>query len=81
MSWSVVYDFGVSWLYLLFGILFGIRRTCICMKYACFTQLSVNFIQLINIKMPTSNGVATFVHRINTTAYTRVVPESRRLFI
>ena len=32
------------------------------------TQRSMNFIQLINVKMPTIVGILTFISRINTTS-------------
>ena len=35
-------------------------------KFPCSTQLSMNFILLIDIKMPTIVGILTFISRINT---------------
>ena len=34
--------------------------------FPCSTQLSMNFILLIDIKMPTIVGILTFISRINT---------------
>ena len=34
----------------------------------CSTQLSMKFILLINVKMPTTVGILTFISMINTTA-------------
>ena len=34
----------------------------------CSTQLSMKFIQLINVKMPTIVGNLTFISMINTTS-------------
>ena len=34
--------------------------------YSCSTLLSMKFILLINVKMPTSVGILTFISRINT---------------
>ena len=36
-------------------------------KFPCSTQLSTNFILLINVKMPTIVGILTFISMINTT--------------
>ena len=36
--------------------------------FSCSTQLSRNFILLINVKMPTIVGILTFVSMINTTS-------------
>ena len=33
---------------------------------SCSTQLSIKFILLINVKMPTTVGILTFISRINT---------------
>ena len=38
-----------------------------CKTFSCSTQLSVKFILLINVKMPTIVGILTFINRINTT--------------
>ena len=35
---------------------------------SCSTQLSMKFILLINVKMPTIVGILTFISRINTTS-------------
>ena len=35
--------------------------------FSCSTQLSMGFIMLINIKMPTNVGILTFISRINPT--------------
>ena len=37
-------------------------------KFPCSTQLSTNFILLINVKMPTIVGILTFISLINTTS-------------
>ena len=34
--------------------------------FLCFTQLSIKFIMLINVKMPTIVGILTFISMINT---------------
>ena len=34
--------------------------------FSCSTQLSMKFILLINVKMPTKVGILTFISRINT---------------
>ena len=34
----------------------------------CSTQLSIEFIMLINVKMPTIVGILTFISMINTTS-------------
>ena len=33
--------------------------------FSCSTQLSMKFILLINVKMPTTVGILTFISRIN----------------
>ena len=35
-------------------------------KISCSTQLSMEFFQLINVKMPTSVGILTFMSRQNS---------------
>ena len=35
-------------------------------RFSCSTQLSMIFILLINVKMPTIVGILTFISRINT---------------
>ena len=35
--------------------------------FSCSTQLSMKYILLINVKMPTFVGILTFISRINTT--------------
>ena len=35
--------------------------------FSCSTQLNTKFILLINVKMPTTVGILTFIGRINTT--------------
>ena len=35
--------------------------------FLCSTQLSMNFILLINVKMPTIDGILIFISRIKTT--------------
>ena len=34
-------------------------------KFSCLTQLSMKFIMLINVKMPTIVGLLTFISMIN----------------
>ena len=41
---------------------------CILGKFSCSTQLSIKFIMLINVKMPTIVGILTFISKINTTS-------------
>ena len=36
--------------------------------FSCSTQLGTKFILLINVKMPTSVGILTFISMINTTS-------------
>ena len=36
--------------------------------FSCSTQLSTKFILLINVKMPTTVGILTFISMINTTS-------------
>ena len=36
--------------------------------FSCSTQLNMEFILLINIKMPTTVGILTFISRINITS-------------
>ena len=36
--------------------------------FSCSTQLSMKFILLINVKMPTILGILTFISKINTTS-------------
>ena len=36
--------------------------------FSCSTQLSTNFILLINVKMPTIVGILTFISMINTSS-------------
>ena len=48
--------------YLLLGLLSPLR------KLKLTTQLSMNFIMLINVKMPTIFGILTFVSMINKTS-------------
>ena len=36
--------------------------------FSCSNQLSMKFILLINVKMPTSIGISTFINRINATS-------------
>ena len=38
--------------------------------FSCSTQLSMKFIMLINVKMPTFVGILTFISIINTTSKT-----------
>ena len=46
--------------------------------FLCSTQLSMKFIMLINVKMPTFVGILTFISLINTTAKTL---KARKVFI
>ena len=41
--------------------------------FPCSTQLSIKFILLINVKMPTTVGILTFISRINTTSERRFI--------
>ena len=43
--------------------------------FSCSTQLSMKFILLINVKMPTIVGILTFISMINTT-YVRLKQET-----
>ena len=53
-------------------------KTAVCEKgwlrpetiklFSCSSQLSMKFILLINVKMPTIVGFLTFIRRINTTS-------------
>ena len=36
--------------------------------FSCSTQLSTKFILVINVKMPTTVGILTFISKINTTS-------------
>ena len=36
--------------------------------FSCSIQLSMKFIMLINVKMPTIVGISTFINMINTTS-------------
>ena len=36
--------------------------------FICSTQLSMKFVKLINVKMPTIGGILTFISMINTTS-------------
>ena len=36
--------------------------------FSCSTQLSMKFILLINVKLPTIAGILTFISMINTTS-------------
>ena len=38
--------------------------------FSCSTQLSMKFILLINVKMPTIGGILIFISLINTTSET-----------
>ena len=39
-------------------------------KKSCSTQLSLKFVMLINVKMPTSVGILTYISMINITSET-----------
>ena len=52
----------------------AVKRPKVIKKSSCFTQPSMKFILLINIKMPTTVGILTFISRINTT-------ERKKIFI
>ena len=45
--------------------------------FSCSTELSMNIIMLINVEMPTTVGISTFISLINTTAESL---EARKLF-
>ena len=40
--------------------------------FSCSTQLSMKFILLLNVKMPTTVGILTFISMINTTSESRL---------
>ena len=44
--------------------------------FACSTQMTMKFIMLVNVKMPTAVGVLTFISIINTTS---VSSEARKI--
>ena len=48
------------------------NRSSLCHEviklFSCSTQLSLKFIMLINVKMPTIVGILTFIGMINTTS-------------
>ena len=46
--------------------------------FSCSTQLSIEFIKLINVKMPTIVGILTFVSMINETSESL---KARKVFI
>ena len=48
----------------------SVHRPCpeVIKLFPCSTQLSTKFIQLINVKMPTTVVILTFISMINTTA-------------
>ena len=46
--------------------------------FSCSTQLSMKFIMLINVKMPTIVGILTFISRINTTSESL---KARKVFV
>ena len=46
--------------------------------FSCSTQLSMKFIMLINVKMPTTVGILTFISMINTKSESL---EARKVFI
>ena len=48
--------------------------------FSCSTQLSTNFILLINVKMPTIVGILTFISMINTTSV-RLTAIKNSLFV
>ena len=60
-------------IFLHFFFRFTIMSVLICFKknvfyiFTCSTQVSMKFILLINVKMPTIVGILTFISRINTT--------------
>ena len=37
--------------------------------FLCSTQLSMKFIEIINVKIPTIVGILTFISMINTSSY------------
>ena len=46
--------------------------------FSCSTELSTKFTLLINVKMPTTVGISTFISMINATLES---PKSRNFFI
>ena len=52
------------------GFFFKFSRIRINVRklFSCSTQLSTKFILLINVKMPTIDGILTFISMINTTS-------------
>ena len=44
-----------------------LRSACGAFIFSCSTQLSIKFIMLIAVKMPTIVGILTFISMINTT--------------
>ena len=47
------------------------NRPCpkVIKHFSCSTQLRLTFILLINVKMPTTVGILTFISRINYTGF------------
>ena len=48
--------------------------------FLCSTQLSMKFIMLINVKMPTIVGILIFISRINTTSESLKREQEKSLF-
>ena len=49
-------------------LFYGITRPEVIKLFPCSTQLSMKFILLLNVKMPTIVGILTFISMINTTS-------------
>ena len=47
--------------------MFSGTRPDVIILFSCSTQLSMKFIMLINVKIPTIVGILTFISMINTT--------------
>ena len=48
--------------------------------YSCSSQLSMKFIMLIDIEMPTIVGILTYISMINTTYYVSLKPRKVLIF-
>ena len=51
-----------------------------CLEDLASTQLSMKFILFINVKMPTTVGILTFISRINTISDISVLKQEMVLF-
>ena len=63
---------GLSWL------VCAVSGPEVVKLFSCSTQLSMKFILLINVKMPTIVGILTFISMMNT-SYER--PNARHFYI